>query len=402
MKSFLLHWWWRTAADSAAKCVQRINRGVRVRRSQLGREVSELISWLRPLIPLCKALRKKALVRRVFKGIERYRLSCAEERTKEQQRLSLKRTLQRFYTSCQVLKIESDLQKRGISYRSAKQERNAMALLSAAVLKEDFKRYAAYYFNMRSLRGALDRLKGITEGGQIKTHSVGDMRVPVPSDYSPLNEPISTSDGLKLVLSEEEYSIRLEDQLQHHQYQKPLQWQQDELGQIYHRQQQPNECTSLQSHGWNISTMDSNFSSRSSIPGEKSTSTIGTEKDIAFFDTTGKDFHNIKIKNEEPVLRHLVDSPVRTKATRKSRFVFDMEFPFIKPKCDIILPSSSSLSSGAMGPCHGQTTVKTRKGEGGRAGDRRGLTPIEILSGGWIRPSSPKGWYIKQFTSCHI
>jgi hypothetical protein len=163
MQSFLLRWWWITAADSAAKCIQRVIRGVKVRRSSLGMKVSALINWLRPLIPLYKALRSRALVRQALKSLMRHRINCEEERSKEQEQQFGSRMLRRLRTACQVIKKEYAIQRKGICFCLDKQQRKGIALLLVAVTKAKSMKHAALYFDSIKVRHALDLLKRNSE-----------------------------------------------------------------------------------------------------------------------------------------------------------------------------------------------------------------------------------------------
>jgi hypothetical protein len=278
MQSFLLRWWWITAADSAAKCLQRIIRGVRVRRSHLGMKVLALVNWLRPLIPLYKALRRKALVRKALKSLERHRISCEEERRREQNQQLQSRMLLRLRTACQVTKREYDVQRMGVYFGLDKLQRYGIALLSAAAVKARSIRYAVSYFNRRVLKGALNRLKRKDDD---HIHN-GDMRVAGSiTEYPPLKEQHILSNKFKTISEKEESHSLLQYQLQNYQNQKPFQ---KKSFQMCHGQQQPthNKPSSLQSH-IDMMTIEKDFSNdrkRGNITGEKSASTISIDRKI--------------------------------------------------------------------------------------------------------------------------
>lgn len=287
-----------------------------MRRSHLGMKVLALVNWMRPLIPLYKALRRKTLVHKALKVLKRHRISCEEERRREQKKQLQSRMLLRLRTACQVTKRENNMQRMGVYFGLDKLLRNGIAHLTAAAMKARSLRFSVSYFNKRVLKNALNRFKR-RDDDHIQ-NSV--MRVAVAvSKYPPLKKSSKLSSRFKTITEKEESHSLLQYQLQNYHNQKLFQ---KKPFQIYHGQPKPthNGPSSLHIDMITIEKDFSNNRKRGNITGEKSASNISIDGEIpnadiviSFNDEYNKQFQDgicfsrLKnpfnmMKNKEPVM----------------------------------------------------------------------------------------------------
>ena len=134
-KSYFQCWWFRTIFLFSVTKIQKVFRGFRFRKSQLGQLIKKEFKKFKKNYKMCGKFRRNCRLKNIFSGLRKNVLLCQNEREVEEEKFKIKKYFHRYYLFAQIrMKISYIDYKRNL-FKKEKKMKKGMFLLQYVAAK---------------------------------------------------------------------------------------------------------------------------------------------------------------------------------------------------------------------------------------------------------------------------